>query len=77
LHSSKKNILLIKVQNTANKFHDRALYGQFNAYLSLNKPVDGRTCYETFKDRLESNQDLSCRLQLGLIEDHPNDVLKM
>ena len=43
----------------------------------LNQVADAQTCYEQFKDRLESFEELSCRLQLSLIEDHPGDLLKM
>jgi hypothetical protein len=48
-----------------------------NAYLNLNKSIEARTCYETLKDRLDSNEELSCRLQLVLIEEYPVDLLKM
>ncbi|CAF3843790.1 unnamed protein product [Adineta steineri] len=69
--------LFEKIRNTTNKYHNRALYGQFNAYLSLNKPIDARTCYETLQDHLEPSEELSCRLQLKLIEEqHPADLLK-
>jgi len=39
--------------------------------------MDARTCYETLKDRLNPSEELSCRLQLVLIEEHPADLLKM
>ncbi|CAF0867411.1 unnamed protein product [Adineta ricciae] len=69
--------LFEKVRNTPNKYHDRAFIGQFNAYISLNKPLEARTCYETVKDRLNPIEELSCRLQLHLIEEHPADLLKI
>jgi hypothetical protein len=43
----------------------------------LNKPIDARICYETLKDRLDSNQELSYRLQLVFIEEYPAELLKM
>ena len=66
-----------KVRNASNKFHDRALYGQFNAYLNLNQPIEARTCYEAMKDRLDVHEELSARLQLTLLEEYPVDLLKM
>ncbi|CAF2759659.1 unnamed protein product [Rotaria sp. Silwood2] len=65
------------VRNVSNKFHDRAVYGQFNAYINLNKPTDARTCYDIIKDHLNPSQELSCRLQLALIEEYPSELLKI
>ncbi|CAF0871759.1 unnamed protein product [Rotaria sp. Silwood1] len=66
-----------KVRNVPNKFHDRAVYGQFNAYINMNKSTDARACYEIIKDNLDPSQELSCRLQLALIEDYPSELLKI
>ncbi|CAF2392028.1 unnamed protein product [Rotaria sp. Silwood2] len=65
------------VRNVSNKFHDRGVYGQFNAYINLNKPTDARTCYDIIKDHLNPSQELSCRLQLALIEEYPSELLKI
>lgn len=53
------------------------MYGQFNAYLNLNQPIEARRCYETLKDRFDVHEELSARLQLVLLEEHPADLLKM
>ena len=68
---------MLQVLNVPNKFHDRAVAGQFNAYINLNKPIEARTCYDRLRDRLESHEELSGRLQLVLLEEHPVDLLKM
>ncbi|CAF0802751.1 unnamed protein product [Rotaria sordida] len=69
--------LFNKVRNVLNKFHDRAVNGQFNAYIKLNTSTDARTCYEIIKDHLDPSQELSCRLQLALIEEYPSELLKI
>ncbi|CAF4758572.1 unnamed protein product, partial [Rotaria socialis] len=69
--------LFEKLHHVTNKFHNRAVYGQFNAYIKLNKPIEGRTCYDTIKDNLEPNQELSCRLQLAQLEEYPSELLKI
>jgi hypothetical protein len=43
----------------------------------LTQSDDARTCYEQIKDRLEFHEDLSCRLQIILVEQHPVELLKM
>ena len=68
---------MLQVLNAPNKFHDRAVAGQFNAHINLNNPIEARACYDRLKDRLESHEELSCRLQLVLLEEHPADLIKM
>ena len=43
----------------------------------MNQPIEARGCYETLKDRLDTHEELSARLQLVLLEEHPVELLKM
>lgn len=43
----------------------------------MNQPIEARACYETLKDRLDAHEELSARLQLVLLEEHPVELLKM